>query len=84
MTAVTLTDFNHLIETLPESQKDQALTLAYDYVLSLISNEKQHTVEKNEERKSMAGFLSEYANPSLIPQEKTAWQQAMVDKYANH
>lgn len=29
----------------------------------------------------MAGFLSEYANPNLIRQEKRAWQEAVLDKH---
>ena len=33
------------------------------------------------ERKSMMGCLSQYANPSLIEQEKDAWEQAANEKY---
>ena len=32
----------------------------------------------------VAGKLKRYANPDLIPQEKTAWEKAMKDNYENH
>jgi hypothetical protein len=32
---------------------------------------------------SAFGCLREYANPSLIDQEKGAWEKAMVEKYEN-
>jgi len=32
----------------------------------------------------VAGKLKRYANPDLIPQEKTAWEKAMKDSYENH
>ena len=32
---------------------------------------------KQLKRKSLAGFLSEYANPELIPQEEGAWERAV-------
>ncbi len=35
-------------------------------------------------KKSRAGALAKYANPDLIDQEETAWQQAVVEKYAHH
>jgi len=33
------------------------------------------------ERKSMMGCLSQYADSSLIEQEKDAWEQAATEKY---
>lgn len=79
MNTITLTDFNQLIESLPSNQKNQTLTKAYQYVLSLIAENQAKTQFP---KTSMAGFLAEYADPSKISQEKTAWQQAMVKKYA--
>ncbi len=35
-------------------------------------------------KKSRAGALAKYANPTLIAQEETAWEQAVVEKYAHH
>jgi hypothetical protein len=35
----------------------------------------------NSEQKSMMGCLSQYANPSLIEQEKDAWERAATEKY---
>lgn len=35
-------------------------------------------------KKSRAGALAKYANPALIEQEDTAWEQAVVEKYAHH
>ena len=32
-------------------------------------------------RKSAAGMLAEYANPTMIPFEKDAWPQAAVERY---
>ena len=32
----------------------------------------------------VAGELKRYANPDLIPQEKTAWKKAVKDSYENH
>ena len=34
--------------------------------------------------KRVAGVLKRYANPDLIPQEKTAWKKAVKDSYENH
>ena len=34
--------------------------------------------------KRVAGELKRYANPDLIPQEKTAWKKAVKDSYENH
>lgn len=80
MNTITLTGFNQLIESLPDTQKHQTLTQAYDYVLALIKNNQTHS-QTTQATESMAGFLAEYANPSKIGLEKTAWQQAMVQKF---
>lgn len=34
--------------------------------------------------KSRAGALAQYANPDLIAQEKSAWGEAMLDKYGTN
>ena len=34
--------------------------------------------------KKVAGKLKRYANPDLIPQEKTAWKKAVKDSFENH
>ncbi len=34
--------------------------------------------------RKVAGELKGYANPDLIPQEKTAWKKAVKDSYDNH
>ena len=34
--------------------------------------------------KRVAGVLKRYANPDLIPQEKTAWKKVVKDSYENH
>ncbi len=31
-----------------------------------------------------AGSLKEFANPTLIEREKTAWEEAVAEKYASH
>ena len=39
--------------------------------------------EKNTEKQSIRGILSQYANPALIEKEKGAWERAAVEKYGN-
>ena len=43
----------------------------------------EHAKERrlDPERKSMMGYLRQYAGPSLIEQEKDAWEQAASEKY---
>ena len=36
---------------------------------------------KNERARNSAGMLAKYANPDLIPLEKTAWAEATEEKY---
>lgn len=38
---------------------------------------------KTGKSKKVRGSLSEYANPDLREQEKTAWEKAVVEKYGN-
>jgi hypothetical protein len=33
--------------------------------------------------KKMKGYLKEYANPVLIPEEKNAWETNVKEKYGN-
>ena len=37
----------------------------------------------NKKGKSARGILSEYANPVLWEEEKTAWEKAVAEKYAD-
>lgn len=39
--------------------------------------------EKSICAKSMRGALSQFANPALIPLEKSAWESAMVEKHGS-
>ena len=36
---------------------------------------------KREKRKSLRGILSKYADPTLLEQEKGAWERAAVEKH---
>lgn len=41
-------------------------------------------VEENNTKKSSAkGLLSQYADPKLQKEEKTAWEKAVTEKYAD-
>lgn len=87
MAITTIHDINELIETFPETQKNQTLNTIYQYLMDMKQSfqpEKTVMAPTKKADVSMAGFLADYANPSLVEQEKTAWQQAMVDKYATH
>ena len=37
----------------------------------------------NKKEKSARGLLSEYANPKLWEEEKTAWEKAVTEKHAD-
>ncbi len=51
------------------------------YINERMANTSTQTKPK---KKSRAGALAKYANPALIAQEETAWEQAVVEKYAHH
>ena len=38
---------------------------------------------KETQKKGMRGILAEYADPNLAQKEKSAWEQAMIEKYGN-
>ena len=44
----------------------------------------QETQGNTAPKGSAYGCLRKYANPSLISKESAAWEQAMVNKYADH
>ena len=39
--------------------------------------------EKNESKKSLKGVLSKYSNHNMIEFERSAWEQAIEDKYGD-
>lgn len=49
---------------------------------SIINNGMPFNITTN--RKSAFGIAEKYANPSLIPEEKGAFERAMVEKYENN
>ncbi|MBS9779213.1 MAG: hypothetical protein KGV51_01165 [Moraxellaceae bacterium] len=55
-------------------------------LLELYINERiaKTNTQTKPKKKSRAGALAKYANPALIAQEETAWEQAVVEKYAHH
>ncbi len=55
-------------------------------LLELYINERiaNTSTKAKPKKKSRAGALAKYANPNLIAQEETAWEQAVVEKYAHH
>ena len=40
------------------------------------------SAEKPQKKRKARGIANEYADPSLIPLEKEAWERAAVEKYA--
>ena len=51
-----------------------------DFMKSLLSDDERAFTQKSG---SAFGSLNKYANPELMPQEKSAWEQAMFEKYAD-
>ncbi|BFL70651.1 hypothetical protein SKB0120_17130 [Moraxella osloensis] len=76
-------------QTIGISQNELAQKAIRQYLenLELVYQLKeQHTntyVHTIQQVKSRANALSQYANPSLIDQEKLAWAQAILDKYGD-
>ncbi len=71
--------------SLTEQGKPVAVMMS-PQLLELYINERiaDTTTQEKLKKKSRAGALAKYANPALIAQEDTAWQQAVVEKYAYH
>ena len=42
------------------------------------------TKEKTKNQKSLKGVLSKYSNLNMIEFERSAWEQAIEDKYGNN
>jgi len=77
--------------------KEQAIELLRDipdeivvYIIDIltgikgISESEKNKVDVEKKRRSAMGILSQYANVSLISQEKEAWGKAMREKYADN
>ena len=65
--------------------KDNNTTIEYmlkEFILTTINLNKKRVVST--EIASLAGALAEYANPDLWEQEKTAWEEAAVEKYTTN
>jgi hypothetical protein len=60
---------------LPENLKNRQVEVI---ILPFDENKK-----KNKPQISLGGRLNQYANPSLIPLEESAWQKAVEKKYEN-
>lgn len=52
-----------------------------DYKFALNQKVRIIPIEDNEAEGSIAGMLSEYANPELISLEKEAWRNAAIKKH---
>lgn len=52
-----------------------------DYKFALNQKVRIIPIEDDEVECSIAGMLSEYANPDLISLEKEAWRNATIKKY---
>ena len=60
---------------LPESMRIGRLEII---VMPLIDESKP-----KESKKSMKGFLKDFADPSLVMKEKGAWERSVIDKYGS-
>ena len=63
------------IFNLPQSLRNKKV----EVIILPVENERVLTPKSS----SAFGCLKKYANPALMQQEKGAWEQAMVEKYAN-
>lgn len=80
-----------LSQTIGISQDVLAQNAIHQYLqnLEMIYQQKNHgdnslkfvNQRTKKHAKSRAGALKNYANPSLIEQEKTAWAMAMIEKH---
>lgn len=50
-------------------------------VVTFINNLKQERQNVGDEVDALCGIFHDVANPDLIPLEKTAWEQAAVEKH---
>ena len=71
---------------------DGKIEVPMEYLRTLVSDVKvimlyetppnSHVKQSDSENKSIKGIISKYANPELIPLEKTAWEEAVKEKHA--
>jgi hypothetical protein len=52
--------------------------------LRVLYSQNEKSVAHDGAAASVMGIFSKYANPDLIPQEKEAWGEAVMDKHAAH
>ena len=67
---------------LPQNLKNRKVE-----IIILPVDEKEHLQKQVKKEKSIdefVGMLAKYKNPKLIHLEKSAWAQAMVDKYGTN
>jgi len=63
---------------LPQSLKNKKVE-----IIILPINEEKKDTEQERTIDSFVGILAKYKNPELIPIEKDAWAEAMVEKHGN-
>jgi hypothetical protein len=65
--------------SLPQSQRNrQAEVIVLPVVEGTSNNEKMYTID------DFVGVFEKYKNPDLIPLEKSAWSEAVVEKHGNN
>lgn len=62
------------LETIQAKKNQKVIITILDEFVEETPNKKEY---------SARGRLSEYANPKLQKEEKTAWKKAVVEKYAD-
>lgn len=63
-----------VLETIQARKNQKVIITVLDEFVEETPNKKGH---------SARGLLSEYANPKLWEEEKTAWEKAVEEKYAD-
>ncbi|MDR2595805.1 MAG: hypothetical protein LBC76_00650 [Treponema sp.] len=72
---------------LPSSFRDvqvEVIVLPVDKTVPIVSSPSGSYDARKQVNHSAFGRLKAYANPSLIPEEKGAWEKAAAEKYALH
>ena len=68
-----------IIRELPQEKIPTVITILRG--LQVLS---QQEVPTKSDTQSAMGIFKKYANPDLIPSEKDAWENAMVEKHGTH
>jgi len=80
----SLTSVLNLPPSFHDVQVEVIVLPVHDETLTVASSFSGSVDNKKPVKHSAFGRLKAYANPSLIPEEKGAWEKATAEKYALH